>query len=119
MNVDYYSIPGCIAHPFVYLEPETENIRDYDYFEKILNQVCCFFSVDAKTVRFNKTRKREIVIARQMSMKLIHQKGKYSLATIGRFFNKDHATVLHAVKCIANLRDTDKRFKDSTNIFFN
>ena len=56
-----------------------------------------------------KTRKREIVEARQMAMKLTKDNSKLSLATIGSMIgSKDHATVLHACKTIANLLETDK-----------
>ena len=54
-----------------------------------------------------KTRKREIVTARQVSMMLAKTFTKYSLAKIGNEIGKkDHATVLHACKTISNLLDT-------------
>ena len=73
----------------------------------------------------SKTRKREIVMARQMSMKFAKVYTKSSLASIGAHIGgKDHATVLHACTTIDNLLDTkdpelismyyplDKKFKD-------
>jgi chromosomal replication initiator protein len=37
---------------------------------------------------------------------------KSSLASIGsQIGGKDHATVLHACRTVANLKDTDKNFK--------
>lgn len=53
------------------------------------------------------SRKREKCTARQISMALAKKYNKkYSLGTIGRFHNgRDHATVLHACKTIANLLD--------------
>lgn len=60
----------------------------------------------------SKTRKREIVQARQIAMYFAKHKTKSSLSTIGaRIGGKDHATVLHACKTVKNLLDTDKRFK--------
>ncbi len=60
----------------------------------------------------SKTRKREIVQARQLAMYFSKQLTKSSLAHIGKHCgNKDHATVLHACKTVNNLSDTDKRFK--------
>jgi len=64
-----------------------------------------------------KTRKREIVIARQLSMALSKKYTKESLASIGyNIGRKDHATVLHACRTINDLIDT----KDETirNLWF-
>jgi chromosomal replication initiator protein len=62
----------------------------------------------------SKTRKREIVLPRQIAMYFSKKivKPKPSLSTIGRQIgNKDHATVLHACKTINNLITTDKYFR--------
>lgn len=51
-------------------------------------------------------RKRETVVARQISIKLSKDYTKFSLATIGMAHGgRDHATVLHACKTINNLLD--------------
>ncbi len=63
-----------------------------------------------------KTRKREIVQARQMAMKFSKIYTKNSLAGIGAAIGKkDHATVLHALKTIANLIDTDQSVRTDFN----
>jgi len=57
-----------------------------------------------------KTRKREIVFARQAVMyflRLVHGR-RMSWAKIGSFYSKDHATAMHARDAIQNLIDTDK-----------
>jgi len=60
----------------------------------------------------SKTRKREIVQARQLTMYFSKQLTKNSLAAIGaQCGNKDHATVLHACRTVSNLAETDKRFR--------
>lgn len=57
----------------------------------------------------SKTRKREVVQARQIAMTLSKYMTKASLQEIGNIIGqKDHATVLHAIKTIHNLIDTDK-----------
>ena len=58
-----------------------------------------------------KTRKREIVYARQIVMFLAVGMGLGSLAEVGaQVGGKDHATVLHARKTINNLLDAgDKK----------
>lgn len=54
-----------------------------------------------------KTRKREIVEARQLAMYLAKEYTTASLETIGsEIGSKDHATVLHACKVVNNLQQT-------------
>ncbi|MHA1916274.1 MAG: helix-turn-helix domain-containing protein [Promethearchaeota archaeon] len=57
-----------------------------------------------------KTRKREIVVARQIAMKLMRIHTALSLQAIGDFFNKDHATVLHGSKNVDNWKETKDKF---------
>lgn len=79
-----------------------------DYIQKV---VCDYFDIPVEIMK-SKTRKREIVQARQLAMYFSKQLTKSSLAHIGKHCgNKDHATVLHACKTVNNLADTDKRFK--------
>ena len=60
----------------------------------------------------SKTRKREVVQARQISMYFSKKMTKSSLASIGAHCGgKDHATVLHACRTINNLVETDKQFR--------
>lgn len=64
----------------------------------------------------NKTRKREVVQARQIAMYFSKKYTKCSLATIGSYIGgKDHATVLHACKAVENLIETDKQVAKDIN----
>jgi len=45
-----------------------------------------------------KSRKREIVYQRAAAFNFLRQNTQLSLTSIGDLFNKDHATVLHALK---------------------
>ncbi|RLD62742.1 MAG: chromosomal replication initiator protein DnaA [Bacteroidetes bacterium] len=79
-----------------------------DFIEKT---VCDYFNMPVSLIN-SKTRKREIVQARQIAMYFAKSLTKQSLSTIGaKIGGKDHATVLHACKTVNNLIDTDKRFK--------
>ena len=79
-----------------------------DYIQKV---VCDYFSIPVDMIN-SKTRKREIVQARQLAMFFSKKMTKSSLASIGLHCgNKDHATVLHACRTVNNLIDTDKQFK--------
>ena len=79
-----------------------------DYIQKV---VCDYFGLPIDMIK-SKTRKREVVQARQITMFFAKSFTKSSLASIGlQCGGKDHATVLHACKTVNNLIDTDKRFK--------
>jgi len=79
-----------------------------EYISKV---VCDYFNMPVDALQA-KTRKREIVQARQIAMYFSKSLTKYSLASIGaQIGSKDHATVLHACKTVNNLIDTDKNFR--------
>lgn len=60
----------------------------------------------------DKTRKKEIVVARQTAMYFAKHHTNLSLKAIGYHFGKrDHTTVLHAIESVNNMIDTDKDFK--------
>ena len=62
----------------------------------------------------SKTRKRQVVQARQIAMYFAKSMTKNSLSNIGMCCGgKDHATVLHACRTVTNLLDTDKKFKSN------
>ena len=79
-----------------------------DYIQKV---VCDYFQLPMEILK-SKTRKREVVQARQISMYFSKKMTKSSLASIGAHCGgKDHATVLHACRTVSNLSETDKQFK--------
>ncbi|MBN2668329.1 MAG: chromosomal replication initiator protein DnaA [Bacteroidales bacterium] len=79
-----------------------------DYIQKV---VCDYFDMPVDVLK-SKTRKREIVQARQIAMYFAKTMTKSSLTSIGsQIGGKDHATVLHSCKTVNNLLETDKRFK--------
>ena len=83
-----------------------------DFIQKI---VCDHFGITVDRIS-SKTRKRDVVQARQLAMYFSKKLTKSSLAAIGlQCGNKDHATVLHACRTVSNLYDTDKKYKNSVD----
>jgi len=79
-----------------------------DYIQKV---VCDYFDLPIELLK-SKTRKREVVQARQIAMYFAKKMTKNSLASIGAHCGgKDHATVLHACRTVNNLQETDKQFR--------
>lgn len=80
--------------------------------EKVISK---YYHIPIKTLQ-SKTLKRKDVQARQTEMYFARKYTKLSLAKIGqRFGLKDHGTVLHAIKTINNLIDTDKNVRKDIN----
>ncbi|HED05775.1 MAG TPA: chromosomal replication initiator protein DnaA, partial [Ignavibacteria bacterium] len=68
--------------------------------ENITKIVCDYFKIDENKIR-DKTRRKEIVSARQIAMYLSKEMTKSSLKTIGLHFGgRDHSTVIHACTLI-------------------
>lgn len=91
----------------VSITPKTNTV------EKIRDAVCDYFSLSVDAIS-TKSRKREVVQARQIAMYLSKQLTKNSLSSIGSAIGqRDHATVLHACKIVTDLMETDKNFRSS------
>lgn len=87
-------------------EITVENIKELvaDYFKIPLDKL------------HGKTRKREVVIARQLSMYLAKNHTSNSLKNIGdQFGGRDHSTVIYSCRTVQDLMDTDLLFKDTVS----
>jgi chromosomal replication initiator protein len=80
--------------------------------EEIQRLVCDYFSIEEDLVRA-KTRKREVVQARQVAMYFSKQLTQHSLKTIGLHFGgRDHSTVIHANQSVENQIDTEPKLRE-------
>ncbi len=81
--------------------------------EEIQKVVAEFFTIPTDLLR-SKTRKQEVVDARQVSMYLAKILTNSSLKTIGLHFGgRDHSTVIHACQTVEDLMKTDSQYKNS------
>lgn len=93
-------------------------IGDFSDYEKkvitiddIIKKVSDFYGIEVSAIN-TRSRKREVVLVRQVAMFLAKKHLDMSTSKIGQYIgNRDHATVLHACKTITNLADTDKQFR--------
>ena len=95
MKIGYMSIPGA-----------TER-EDKQFW--IIRRVCSYYGIEEIILK-SPTRKKEVVIPRQVAMYCIKKYTHLGLKEVGTMFNRDHATVLHAINAIQNLMDTDKEY---------
>lgn len=79
--------------------------------EHIQKTVAAYYSVSLENLR-SKSRKRELVAARQMAMFFAKRYTNHSLKSIGHYFGgRDHSTVIHALQTVNDMLDTEPRFK--------
>ena len=80
--------------------------------DDILECVCAHFHVDAEAVN-SKSRKRELVVPRQVSMYLAQKHTKMPAARIGKLVGgRDHSTVLHSCSQVEARLKIDKAFSE-------
>ncbi len=83
-----------------------------DYIQKTVSE---YFKIPVDQLK-DKTRKKEIVMARQLAMYFSKEYTTLSLKTIGYHFGgRDHSTVIHAVQTVNDLYDTDVTYKKSVD----
>ncbi len=84
--------------------------------EGITRLVCEYYQILYKKV-FTKSRKREIVKARQTSIYLSKQFTKDSLKIIGEFFGgRDHTTVIHSCQAVQEHMDSEPQYRGDVAI---
>jgi chromosomal replication initiator protein len=80
--------------------------------DDISKAVCHYLNIAENKIR-EKTRKKEIVLARQLAMYFSKELTKSSLKTIGLHFGgRDHSTVIHACNSIQQMRNNDLSMKE-------
>lgn len=78
--------------------------------DDILDKVCNHFNVSASEVN-SKSRKRDLVLARQVSMYLAQKYTKMPTSRIGKLIGgRDHSTVLHSCSQVEERLKIDKSF---------
>ena len=81
-----------------------------DYIQKTVSD---FYNLKVDQLK-DKTRKKEIVIARQIAMYFSKEYTNHSLKSIGYHFGgRDHSTVIHAVQSVNDMMDVNTNFRSS------
>ena len=92
------------------------DLSDYEKpvitIDEIISKVAGYYSVEVNSIN-TRSRKREVVLVRQVAMFLAKKYLDMSTSKIGHYIGgRDHATVVHACKTITNLAETDKQFRN-------
>lgn len=104
----YTIYPGL---PFLQKKSHKQHI-----FKEVLASVCNEYEVN-EDLLIKKTRKREIVNARQIAMYFLKSFTHFSLKSIGDYFGgRDHTTVIHSLKTVNDLMYSDPDYRQRVNI---
>jgi chromosomal replication initiator protein len=79
--------------------------------DNIKRQVSSYYNISVASLS-SKSRTRSLARPRQIGMALAKELTQHSLPEIGRAFGKDHTTVLHATRKVAELRKDDSRIRE-------
>ena len=87
-------------------EAVKQKIEPFD----VIDIVCQTLNINVSDI-YSKTRKRNISEARQICMYLVYNECLLSLHQVGRIFNRDHSTIIHGRRNIANWLRYEDDFK--------
>lgn len=81
-----------------------------DCVKDIVERVSTAFGVKPRDV-LGPSRQRSVLLSRQVAMYLAREAGKLSLPAVGAAFGRDHSTVLHACRKVADAIRDDAKLK--------
>ncbi|KAA9338323.1 chromosomal replication initiator protein DnaA [Hymenobacter busanensis] len=103
-EVDLEMAKQALRHIIEDVEAEV----NLDFIQKTVAE---HFSIPVDLLKA-KTRKKEVVTARQVAMYFAKEHTNHSLKSIGYHFGgRDHSTVIHSVQTVSDLIDSDKTFR--------
>ena len=107
-DIDLEMVKQALRHIIEEVEAEV----NLDFIQKT---VAAYFKISVELLK-DKTRKKEVVTARQVAMYFAKHHTAHTLKTIGfHFGGRDHTTVMHSVQTVSDLVDSDKKFRDQVD----
>lgn len=91
---------GHIVDGLLYRESELFDLFEAEISGEMFDKITLSITKLCKVDLSETNRERENLVPRQVAMSLLLVFSTLTLKQIGSIFHKDHATVLHAVKCI-------------------
>ncbi|MDO7876621.1 chromosomal replication initiator protein DnaA [Hymenobacter sp. ASUV-10] len=107
-DIDLEMVKQALRHIIEEVEAEV----NLDFIQKT---VAAYFGISVDLLK-DKTRKKEVVTARQVAMYFAKHHTSHTLKTIGfHFGGRDHTTVMHSVQTVSDLVDSDKKFREQVD----
>jgi chromosomal replication initiator protein len=93
-------------------------INDHVRFMTVVQAVSSVTGIKREHI-FGRRRLRRYADARHMAMFLTRQSTKLTVQRIGKLFDRDHSTVVHASNSVQSLIDISDNYKDDFNEIVN
>ncbi|GAA4362346.1 chromosomal replication initiator protein DnaA [Hymenobacter saemangeumensis] len=107
-DIDLEMVKQALRHIIEEVEAEV----NLDFIQKT---VAAYFNIPVELLK-DKTRKKEVVTARQVAMYFAKHHTSHTLKNIGfHFGGRDHTTVMHSVQTVSDLVDSDKKFREQVD----
>tara|TARA_R110000824_G_scaffold380565_1_gene572996 strand:+ start:512 stop:886 length:375 start_codon:yes stop_codon:yes gene_type:complete len=103
-------------HPFMFVGLEAKDHQSN--INSIINSITKITGIEMSKLQ-SPSRKREIVDARHLFCYFAKKQSKLSCQAIGDIINRNHASVIHAVKKVTQLKQTDREFKELVPKIYN
>jgi chromosomal replication initiator protein len=99
-------------HPYTFagMRPALQNQRDFNV-QQLFMVIAELYGVTFEDLK-SQSRVRAFVELRRISMYLLHKKFEMTSGSVGKMFNRDHATVLHHCKQVDDLYEFDPKFRE-------
>lgn len=89
-------------------------INDYVRFRTAIQAASNVTGIKREHI-LGRRRLRPYADARQMAMQIVRQSTKLNLTDIGRLFDRDHSTVIHAINSVRSLIGISDNYRDEFN----
>lgn len=85
-------------------------MNNHEELERIASIVSESYGIPIEVLK-SRTRRREVLIPRQVIMDYAYKTEELTQKYIGNYFNRDHSTVINAIQQVSDLYETNKTFK--------
>ena len=92
------------------LSEVSETKEEAQDIEVFVERVCKFFGIE-KSSLFSNSRKKELMLARQILIYLLKKHTQRSLKEIAEIFKKEHSTIIYHLKCMEKKLAEDRALK--------
>lgn len=105
--IHYYAAPG-IKSPISY---KYDNDSIQIQVDMIFDIICKYFGFKREDI-CSRSRKRELIVPRQILIWFLKNKCKLTLTKIGEIFGLDHTTVIHSCKRVELIMDESLNYPE-------
>lgn len=103
--LDDKEIDDILKHNYEVINSELNNNPD-----NIVERICRNYNVSKESV-LSESRKSDLTTVRKICMYVLKNKLNMTLAKIGRFFQRDHSTVITSIKDVEKMIEKDSHLK--------